>query len=45
MTRKLEEVRQGTVGELAAFFEEQLRVRGEIVLIVAGAGVTVELWG
>ena len=45
MTKKFEEVRRGTVGELAAFLEEQRRVRGEIVLVVAGAGVTMELWG
>jgi 16S rRNA (cytidine1402-2'-O)-methyltransferase len=45
MTKKFEEIRRGTVGELAAFLEEKSRVRGEIVLVVAGTGVTMELWG
>ncbi len=45
MTKKFEEIRRGTIGELAAFLAEQPKVRGEIVLVVAGAGVTTELWG
>ena len=44
MTRKFEEIRRGTVEELAAFLDEQPKVRGEIVLVVAGVGVTTDLW-
>lgn len=32
-----EEVRAGTLGELAAYYGEQARVRGEIVIVVGGA--------
>ncbi len=45
ITKKFEEIQRGTLDELAAFLEEKSRVRGEIVLVVAGAGVTMELWG
>ena len=44
LTKKFEEVQRGTTGELATLLEEKPRVRGEIVLVVAGAGVTTALW-
>ena len=45
ITKKFEEIQRGTLGELAALLEKQPKVRGEIVLIVAGAGVTMDIWG
>ena len=44
MTKKFEEVQRGALAELADSLEKREKVRGEIVLIVAGAGVTMELW-
>jgi 16S rRNA (cytidine1402-2'-O)-methyltransferase len=44
MTKKFEEVRRGTVAELASYFGGPGKVRGEFVLVVAGAGVTTEIW-
>ena len=45
ITKKFEEIQRGTLGELAALLEKQPKVRGEIVLVVAGAGVTMDIWG
>lgn len=44
LTKKFEEIRRGTLAELASYFGGQSRVRGEFVLVVAGAGVTTEIW-
>lgn len=44
LTKKFEEVRRGTVAELASYFGAQTKVRGEFVLILAGAGVTTDIW-
>lgn len=38
LTKKFEEVARGTLAELASRFDGQAKVRGEIVLVVAGAG-------
>jgi 16S rRNA (cytidine1402-2'-O)-methyltransferase len=38
LTKKFEEVQRGTLATLLAYFEAQPRVRGEIVLVVAGTG-------
>ncbi len=45
LTKKFEEVRRGTVAELRSYFGAQPRVRGEIVLLVGGAGLSVDVWG
>ena len=37
LTKKFEEMRRGTLADLALHFGAQARVRGEIVLVVAGA--------
>ena len=37
MTKKFEEYRRGTVRELHSYFADQKKVRGECVLVVAGA--------
>lgn len=37
LTKKFEEIRCGTLGELQAWYSEQQKVRGEIVLVVGGA--------
>ncbi|MEX0748193.1 MAG: 16S rRNA (cytidine(1402)-2'-O)-methyltransferase [Rhodothermales bacterium] len=44
LTKKFEEVRRGTVRQLRSYFGEQAKIRGEIVIVVAGAGVTTDLW-
>ncbi|MEX0600010.1 MAG: 16S rRNA (cytidine(1402)-2'-O)-methyltransferase [Rhodothermales bacterium] len=44
MTKKFEEIRRGTLDELASYFDAQAKVRGEFVLVVAGAGVTTDIW-
>jgi 16S rRNA (cytidine1402-2'-O)-methyltransferase len=44
LTKKFEEVRRGTVHQLRSYFGEQFKIRGEIVLLLAGAGVTTDLW-
>lgn len=44
LTKKFEEVRRGTLVELAHFYEEEGTTRGEFVLVVAGAGVTPDIW-
>lgn len=44
LTKKFEEIRRGTVGELGSYFGAQAKVRGEFVLVVAGAGVTTGIW-
>ncbi len=36
LTKKFEEIRRGPLAELHAHYSEQLRVRGEIVLVVGG---------
>lgn len=37
LTKKFEEVRRGSLSELRVYYEQQPRIRGEIVLIVRGA--------
>lgn len=44
LTKKFEEIRRGTLADLGSYFGDQAKVRGEIVLIVAGAGVTPGIW-
>lgn len=44
ITKKFEEVRRGTLSELASYFGGLAKVRGEFVLVVAGAGITTEIW-
>lgn len=44
LTKKFEEIRRGTLAELASYFGEQAKVRGELVLVVAGAGVSTGIW-
>lgn len=44
LTKKFEEVRRGTLVELEAYFSGQTKVRGEFVLVVAGAGVRTDIW-
>ena len=44
LTKKFEEVRRGTLADLTAYFEGPGTVKGEFVLVVAGAGVTTEIW-
>ena len=36
ITKKFEETRRGTIGEVRAYFEEKSRVRGEFVIVVSG---------
>ena len=38
LTKKFEEVRRGTLAELHAYFADQPKVRGEIVVVIGGAG-------
>lgn len=44
MTKKFEEIRRGTLAELHVHFAEQPKVRGEIVIVVGGAGVNTDIW-
>lgn len=44
LTKKFEEIRRGTLAELESYFGEQAKVRGELVLVVAGAGVSTGIW-
>ena len=44
LTKKFEEIRRGTLAELERYFLEQPKVRGELVLVVAGAGVSTSIW-
>lgn len=44
ITKKFEEIRRGTLAELHSYFGEQSKVRGEIVIVVAGVGVSTEIW-
>lgn len=44
LTKKFEEVRRGTLTELQSYFADQSRVRGEIVLVVGGAGLRTDVW-
>ncbi len=37
LTKKFEEVRRGTLGELLAWYAEQPKVKGEIVVVIDGA--------
>lgn len=45
LTKKFEEVRRGTLGDLHSYFAGQTKIRGELVVIVAGAGMTAAIWG
>lgn len=44
LSKKFEEVRRGPIHELHSYFAEGGKIRGEFVLVVAGAGVTTEIW-
>lgn len=44
LTKKFEEVRRGTLSELHSYFVDQSKIRGEIVVIVGGAGQTIDIW-
>lgn len=44
LTKKFEEIRRGTLAELRDHFGALDKVRGEFVLVVAGAGVSTDLW-
>lgn len=44
LTKKFEEIRRGTLVELASYFGDQSKVRGELVVVVAGSGVTTGIW-
>lgn len=44
ITKKFEEIRRGTLAEVHSYFAGQETVRGEFVLVVAGAGVTADIW-
>lgn len=44
LSKKFEEVRRGPIQELHSYFAEGGKIRGEFVLVVAGAGVTKEIW-
>jgi len=44
LTKKFEEVQKGTLEELLSYFGSQARVRGELVIVVGGDGVTVDIW-
>ena len=38
LTKKFEEIRRGTLADLHAYYAEQPKVRGEIVVVIGGAG-------
>ncbi len=44
LTKRFEEIRHGTLRDLHSYFAEQTKIRGELVVVVAGAGVTSTLW-
>ena len=44
LSKKFEEVKRGTVHQLLSYFGEQPKIRGEIVVVIAGAGVTSDIW-
>lgn len=44
LTKKFEEIRRGTLRDLHGYFASQTRIRGELVIVVAGAGVTTDIW-
>ena len=44
LSKKFEEVQRGTVHQLLSYFGEQQKIRGEIVVVIAGAGVTSDIW-
>lgn len=44
LSKKFEEVRRGPIQEVHSYFAEGGTIRGEFVLVVAGAGVTMEIW-
>lgn len=44
LSKKFEEVRRGPIQEIHNYFAEGGTIRGEFVLVVAGAGVTMEIW-
>jgi 16S rRNA (cytidine1402-2'-O)-methyltransferase len=45
LTKKFGQVRRGTLEDLHSYFAGQTKIRGELVVIVAGAGVTAAIWG
>ncbi len=44
ITKMFEEIRRGTLSELHSYFGEQSKVRGELVIVVGGTGITTEIW-
>lgn len=44
LTKKFEEIRRGTLADLHSYFGEQTKVRGELVIVVGGAGLTPQIW-
>ncbi|ARA93511.1 16S rRNA (cytidine(1402)-2'-O)-methyltransferase [Rhodothermaceae bacterium RA] len=44
LTKAFEEIRRGTVTEVRSYVAGQATIRGEIVLVVGGAGTSVSLW-
>lgn len=44
LTKKFEEIRRAPLVELHRHFSEQSRVRGELVIVIAGADVTTDIW-
>lgn len=44
LTKKFEEIRRGTLADLHSYFAEQSKVRGELVIVVGGAGLTTQIW-
>ncbi|RMH64198.1 MAG: 16S rRNA (cytidine(1402)-2'-O)-methyltransferase, partial [Bacteroidetes bacterium] len=44
LTKAFEEVRRGTVTEVLSYVAGQYTIRGEIVLVVGGAGTRATLW-
>ena len=44
LTKKFEEIQRGSLSELYDYFANGGTVKGEFVLVVAGEGVTTEIW-
>lgn len=44
LTKRFEEMRRGPLAELHAYYGEQAKVRGELVVVVGGAGMDAASW-
>jgi len=44
LTKKFEEIQRGTLRDVHDYFACQTRIRGELVIVAAGAGVTTDIW-